>query len=131
MLVINGISSFTQLCFCSSYTNCGLTADGWIASTIFLDTFEDSCYYFKQNPALNWDQAWKTCRDMSSDSRLVVIETNSEFNWIMSMYSTNYAFIGGLYVDATRGRCVRIKNLIFIQIKVNIFEIFYGLYRHS
>lgn len=67
-----------------------------------LGTFEKSCYYFGTNFTYVWDLAYKQCVDLGG--RLAVIETRAEFLWIMQMLTANDSSLGGLYVDATRGR---------------------------
>lgn len=67
-----------------------------------LGTFEQNCYYFGQNSAYYWDHAFQQCIDLGG--QLAVIETYAEFQWIMQLYSANYSFIGGLYLDVTRNR---------------------------
>ena len=85
------------------YTNCGSTSDGWITPVSDLGTFEVSCYYF-QVSSVYWDQAWKQCIDLGSGSMLAALETTAEFNWVLQMYNTYYASVGGFYVDATTNR---------------------------
>lgn len=86
------------------WTNCSSTTkDGWIAPTSNLSTFQDSCYYFGTNTTFVWNNAFQQC--ISIGGLLAVIETNPEYQWIMSVWSSTYSSInGGLYLDAQAGR---------------------------
>ena len=90
-------------CHSISYQNCNASVnDGWLAPTTDLGTFEQNCYFFGQNSTFWWSQSYKQCVDLGG--RLAVIETNTEFTWVMQLYTANYSSIGGLFVDATRNR---------------------------
>ena len=90
-------------CYSISYQNCNASLnDGWLAPTTDLGTFEQNCYFIGQSSTFLWSQSYKQCVDLGG--RLAVIETNTEFMWIMQLYAANYSSIGGFFVDATRNR---------------------------
>ena len=90
-------------CHSISYQNCNANLnDGWLAPTTDLGTFEQNCYFFGQSSTFWWSQSYKQCVDLGG--RLAVIETNTEFMWIMQLYAANYSSIGGFFVDATLNR---------------------------
>ena len=88
----------------SLWTNCSsLTEDvGWIAPTSNLSTFQENCYYFGTNTTFVWNNAFQHC--ISIGGQLAIIETNAEYQWILSVWSGTYSSITKIFLDTQAGR---------------------------
>ena len=53
---------------------------------------------------MTWDYAWNVCYSMGSGTRLLMIETASEFQFLYWYFYTYYPTVVGWYVDAQRLR---------------------------
>ena len=53
---------------------------------------------------MTWDYAWNACMGIGSGTKLLMIETASEFQFLYWYFSNNYPTNVGWYVDAQRLR---------------------------